>query len=123
MAINHPVYLQRAEKGPLGKVTLIAIVDAESVGMKDTDDCVWMMATTTPSSMYTGHKPSISLEIKSKMSSEDYVNGLTMSKTITIRMDEEVLKQIDAQALKNHRSRNGEIEEILEKSFEKKEEV
>jgi len=79
MAINHPVYLQRAEKGPLGKVTLIAVVDAESVGMKDTDDCVWMMATTTPSSMYTGHNPSISLEIKSKMSSEDYVNGLNKS--------------------------------------------
>jgi len=79
MAINHPIYLQRAEKGPLGKVTLIAIVDAESVGMKDTDECIWMMATTTPSSLYTGNSPSISLAIDSKMTSEEYVDKLNES--------------------------------------------
>ena len=74
MSIQHSVFLQRQEPGPKGKVILVSIVDAESVGMAESDSQAFVMATTT-TSPYTRMNPTITLEITSKMSAKEYVEG------------------------------------------------
>ena len=72
MSINHNVFLQRQEPGPKGKVILVSIVDAESVGMKDSESQVFIIGTTT-ASVYSGMNPSITLEAKTKFDAKDFV--------------------------------------------------
>jgi hypothetical protein len=77
MSIQHSVFLQRQEPGPKGKVILVTVVDAESVGM-ESESQAFVMATTT-TSPYTRMNPSITLEITSKMSAHEYVEGVRKS--------------------------------------------
>jgi hypothetical protein len=78
MSIQHSVFLQRQEPGPKGKVILVSVVDAESVGMAESDSQAFVMATTT-TSPYTRMNPTITLEITSKMSAKEYVVGARKS--------------------------------------------
>jgi hypothetical protein len=72
MSIQHPVFLQRQEKGPKGKVILVAVVDAESVGLINSDNQVFVLASTTISP-YTRMNPTITLEASSKMTAKEFV--------------------------------------------------
>lgn len=73
MSIQHTVFLQRQEPGPKGKVILVSVVDAESVGMEDSDSQVFLMGTTT-TSVYSGMNPTISLEMKSRTAAREFVD-------------------------------------------------
>jgi len=72
MSINHNVFLQRQEPGPRGKVILVSVVDAESVGMKESESQVFMMGTLTRS-VYTNMNPTITLDNRAKCSAEEFV--------------------------------------------------
>jgi len=72
VSINHNVFLQRQEPGPKGKVILVSVVDAESVGLKDSEDQVFMMGTTTMS-VYSNMNPTITLDNRAKCTAKEFV--------------------------------------------------
>jgi hypothetical protein len=58
MSIEHPVYFQRQEAGPEGKVVVVTVVNAEALGLSDSDSTGFFVAATS-TSVYSGLNPTI----------------------------------------------------------------
>ena len=71
MPIEHPVYFQRQEKGPEGKVIVVTVVNAESLGLSDSDSTGFFVATTS-TSVYSGLNPTMTFNKRTKISTKKY---------------------------------------------------
>ena len=81
MSTDHVVFIRRIEEGPKGKVIVATVLDAESVGLKDDENDVFVMATTE-SSIYSGNNPAITLDNPHKQTSKDYVKIISECKGV-----------------------------------------
>ena len=71
MSTDHVAFIRRIGAGPQGKVIVTTVLDAESVGLKDDENDVFVLATTC-STIYSGNNPAITLDNSHKQSSKEY---------------------------------------------------
>jgi len=80
MSIEHPVYFQRQEKGPEGKVIVVTVVNAEALGLNDNDETGFFVAATS-TSVYSGLNPTMTFNNRTKISSKKYAEIMELEDT------------------------------------------
>ena len=78
---QHPVFIRRVGKGKEGKVIVCTILNADAFNLDDNESDVFFIASTE-SNLYTGNKPTITIEPRSKLQSEEYTKAGNCESTI-----------------------------------------
>lgn len=70
MAITHPVFCRKVEKN---KILVLTVMDIDSLPIDKEDVDVFFIATTESNNLFTGKNPTMTFDVKSKLSAKRYV--------------------------------------------------